>query len=66
MPANMMYAIGNGNKSSVPMMLDHFPVTISTHNTNEIFTMDIETKPRANRRIIYGIKAFTNPIAVPE
>lgn len=58
--------MGNGNKSNIPMIDDHFPVTISTVNTNDIFTIDIDTKPKANRRIIYGINDLTIPSAVPE
>lgn len=61
-----MYAIGSGNKSSVPIIEDHFPVTISTVNTNDMFTIDIDTKPKANRKIIYGINVLTIPSAVPK
>lgn len=48
------------------MIDDHLPVTISTVKTNDILTMDIETKPNAKRRIMYGIKASTSPRDVPE
>lgn len=66
MPAIVIYAIGSGNKSNVPMIEDHFPVTISTVNTNDMLTIDIDTKPKANRSIIYGINVLTIPRAVPE
>lgn len=58
--------MGKGNRSSVPMIDDHFPVTISTVKTNDMFTIDIDTKPNANRRIIYGVNIFTTPSAVPK
>lgn len=60
-----MYANGSGNISSVPIIDDHLPVTISTVNTNDILTMDMETKPSAKRRIIYGISVFSVPSVVP-
>lgn len=66
MPAIIMYANGSGNISSVPIIDDHLPVTISTVSTNDILTMDIETKPNAKRSIIYGISVFSDPSVVPE
>lgn len=66
MPAIIIYAIGSGNKSNVPMIEDHLPVTISTVNTKDMLTIDIDTKPKANRSIIYGINVFTIPRAVPK
>lgn len=64
-PPIIMYAIGNGNKSNVPIMDDHLPVTISTVNTNDMLTIDIDTKPNANRNTMYGINVWTKPSAVP-
>lgn len=61
-----MYANGSGNISSVPIIDDHLPVTISTVNTNDMLTMDIETKPNAKRRIMYGISVFSVPRVVPK
>lgn len=52
--------------SSVPIIDDHLPVTISTVNTNDMLTMDIETKPSAKRRSMYGISVFSAPSVVPE
>lgn len=52
MPAIAMYANGSGNKSNVPIIDDHLPVTISTVNTKLIFTIDIDTKPKAKRSIM--------------
>lgn len=65
MPAINMYAKGSGNKSSVPIIDDHLPVTISTVSTKLIFTIDIETNPNEKRNIIYGNSDWTMPNAVP-
>lgn len=65
-PAIITYANGRGNISSVPIIDDHLPVTISTVNTNDILTIDIETKPKAKRRIMYGSSVFNVPSVVPE
>lgn len=61
-----MYANGSGNISSVPIIDDHLPVTISTVNTNDILTIDIETNPNENRKIIYGMSVSSVPSVVPE
>lgn len=66
MPAIEIYANGSGSRSSVPIIEDHLPVTISTVNTKLIFTIDIDTNPNANRKIIYGKSVCTIPRAVPE
>lgn len=65
MPAISMYDNGIGNKSSMPMMVDHLPVTISTASTNEMFTIDIHTNPIVKRNIIDGISDCTRPNDVP-
>lgn len=56
---------GSGKRSKVPIIDDHFPVTISTVNTKLMFTIDIDTKPSAKRRIIYGTNDVTKPSEVP-
>lgn len=65
MPAINIYANGSGSKSSVPIIDDHLPVTISTVNTKLILTIDIDTNPNAKRNIIYGKSDCTTPNAVP-
>lgn len=49
----------------MPTIVDHFPDTISTANTKLIFTIDMDTKPIANRKIIYTVNDLTIDNDVP-
>lgn len=65
MPAINMYDNGIGNKSKIPIIVDHLPVTISTANTKLMLTIDMQTNPIVNRRIIDGMSDCTSPSDVP-